>query len=99
MDLETLRSMRTNSFSKISSEMDSISIPKSYADDRFWKLEADKVGNGSATIRFLPGLDPAGLPWVRIFNHGFQGPTGKWYIENSLTTLNEDDPVRILAAA
>lgn len=65
-------------------------------DDRFWKLERDKSGNGAAVIRFLPtaavdGED--GLPWVRIFDHGFKGPTGKWYIENSLTTLNQKDPV------
>jgi hypothetical protein len=67
-------------------------------DDRFWKLERDKSGNGAAVIRFLPtpavdGED--GLPWVRIFDHGFKGPTGKWYIENSLTTLGGKvkDPV------
>ena len=67
-------------------------------DDRFWKLERDKSGNGAAVIRFLP--TPAvdgddGLPWVRIFDHGFKGPTGKWYIENSLTTLGGKvkDPV------
>lgn len=65
-------------------------------DDRFWKLERDKSGNGSAVIRFLPtaavdGED--GLPWVRIFDHGFKGPTGKWYIENSLTTISQKDPV------
>jgi hypothetical protein len=33
------------------------------------------------------------MPFVRIWDHGFQGPTGLWYIENSLTTLNQDDPV------
>jgi hypothetical protein len=65
-------------------------------DDRFWKLERDKSGNGSAVIRFLPtaavdGED--GLPWVRIFDHGFKGSTGKWYIENSLTTIGQKDPV------
>jgi hypothetical protein len=65
-------------------------------DDRFWKLERDKSGNGSAVIRFLPPPPIDGddsLPWVRVFNHGFQGPTGKWYIENSLTTLKQKDPV------
>jgi hypothetical protein len=58
-----------------------------------WKLEADKAGNGTATLRFLPRVEGDELPWVRIFNHSFQGPTGKWYIENSLTTLGEKDPV------
>jgi len=62
-------------------------------DDRFWKPTVDKAGNGQAVLRFLPA--PAGeeLPWVRVFDHGFQGPTGKWYIENSLTTINKNDPV------
>lgn len=98
MDIQTLRKMRSNDFSKIVGEFDKIANPstgeaKSYKDDRFWKLEADKVGNGTAVIRFLPRHIEDELPWVRIFNHSFQGPTGKWYIENSLTTLNEKDPV------
>lgn len=62
-------------------------------DKRFWKLERDKAGNGSATIRFLPGANiEVDLPWVKYFNHAFKGPTGKWYIENSLTTFGEADP-------
>ena len=97
MDINTLRKMRSTNFAKISGEFEKIANPqsetKSYQDDRFWKLEADKAGNGTATIRFLPNPDPNELPWVRIFNHGFQGPTGKWYIENSLTTLGQNDPV------
>ena len=56
-------------------------------------MEGDKAGNGTATLRFLPRVEGDELPWVRIFSHGFQGPTGKWYIENSLTTLGENDPV------
>lgn len=93
MDLETLRSMRKKSFSKISEEMDNIANNnKSYEDDRVWQVQPDKAGNGSAIIRFLPGLDPNALPWVKMYTYGFQGPTGKWYIENSLTTLGEDDP-------
>lgn len=97
MDINTLRKMRSTNFAKISNEFEKIANPqsdsKSYQDDRFWKLEADKAGNGTATIRFLPNPDVNELPWVRIFNHGFQGPTGKWYIENSLTTIGENDPV------
>jgi hypothetical protein len=61
-------------------------------DDRFWQPEVDKAGNGSAIIRFLPAPQGESLPWVRLFSHGFQGPGG-WYIENSLTTLGEQDPV------
>ena len=97
MDIQTLRKMRNQDFGKIAGEFDKIANPqsesKSYVDDRFWRLEGDKAGNGTATIRFLPRADGDELPWVRIFSHGFQGPTGKWYIENSLTTLGENDPV------
>ena len=97
MDINTLRKMRSTNFAKISGEFEKIANPqsdtKSYQDDRFWKLEADKAGNGTATIRFLPTAEGDELPWVKIFSHGFQGPTGKWYIENSLTTIGENDPV------
>ena len=97
MDIQSLRKMRNNDFGAISSAFDKVANPqtetKSYVDDRFWRLEGDKAGNGTATIRFLPRVEGDELPWVRIFSHGFQGPTGKWYIENSLTTLGENDPV------
>jgi len=97
MDIQALRKMRNSDFGKIAQEFDKIANPqtesKSYTDDRFWKLEGDKAGNGTATLRFLPRVEGDELPWVRIFSHGFQGPTGKWYIENSLTTLGENDPV------
>lgn len=100
MDLATLRSMRKNSSNKILAEMDKISNPKeNYVDDRFWKLEGDKVGNGSAIIRFLPGPDPTALPWVRLFTHAFKGPTGRWYFEKSLTTIGQQDPVSDLNTA
>ena len=61
-------------------------------DERFWQPAVDAAGNGSAVIRFLPATKGEDIPWVRLFNHGFQGPGG-WYIENSLTTLGKDDPV------
>ncbi len=96
MDINTLRKMRNNDFSKIAGEFEKIANPsegKSYQDDRVWKLEPDKAGNATAVIRFLPRTEGDELPWVRVFNHSFQGPTGKWYIENSLTTLDEKDPV------
>jgi hypothetical protein len=97
MDLNSLRASRNQDFGKIASAFDKISNPgtdsKSYEDERMWKLEADKAGNATAVIRFLPRVEGDELPWVKIFSHGFQGPTGKWYIENSLTTLNQNDPV------
>ena len=62
-------------------------------DDRIWSPAVDKAGNGYAVIRFLPPAKGEELPWVRVWNHGFQGPSGRWYIENSLTTLNLPDPV------
>ena len=61
-------------------------------DDRFWRPELDKSGNGMAVVRFLPAPEGEDLPWARSWNHGFQGPGG-WYIENSLTTLGQKDPV------
>jgi len=61
-------------------------------DNRFWKPELDKTGNGYAVIRFLPAVSGEDMPWTRVWSHAFQG-TGGWYIENSLTTLNQKDPV------
>ena len=66
---------------------------KSYVDERLWKPELDKSGNGYAVLRFLPQVQGEDLPWAKVWNHAFQGPTGQWYIENSLTTLNQKDPV------
>ena len=65
---------------------------KSYSDERYWKPELDKSGNGYAVIRFLPTPEGEEMPWVSYWDHGFQGPGG-WYIEKSLTTLNKQDPV------
>jgi hypothetical protein len=66
---------------------------KSYADDRLWKPTVDKAGNGYAVLRFLPAGEGSDLPWVRYWDHGFKGPTGQWYIENSLTSIGQPDPV------
>lgn len=92
--LSDLRKSR-GGFDKLMKEVEKIASPQgeSRADDRFWQPEVDKAGNGYAVIRFLAPPKGEELPWVRIWNHGFQGPTGKWYIENSLTTLNKTDPV------
>jgi len=64
----------------------------SSSDERLWKLEVDKGGNGYAVIRFLPAPEGEDLPFVKLYSHAFQGPGG-WYIENSLTTLGQKDPV------
>ena len=64
----------------------------SSTDDRLWKPELDKSGNGYAVIRFLPAPDGEELPWAKMYSHAFQGPGG-WYIENSLTTTGGKDPV------
>jgi len=64
----------------------------SSGDERLWKLEVDKSGNGYAVIRFLPAPNGEDLPFVKLYSHAFQGPGG-WYIENSLTTLGQKDPV------
>tara|TARA_A100001388_G_scaffold172725_1_gene129092 strand:- start:303 stop:1211 length:909 start_codon:yes stop_codon:yes gene_type:complete len=66
---------------------------KSYTDERFWKPTVDKAGNGYAVIRFLPAPKSEELPWIRYWDHGFKGPTGLWYIENSLTSIGQTDPV------
>ena len=65
---------------------------KQGADERLWKPSLDKSGNGYAVIRFLPAPDGEDIPWAKLYSHAFQGPGG-WYIENSLTTLGQKDPV------
>jgi gp32 DNA binding protein like len=77
---------------KLVKEVEKISAGESVIDERFWKPEVDKVGNGFAVIRFLPAPEGEELPWSKVWSHAFQGPGG-WYIENSLTTLNQKDPV------
>lgn len=89
-----LKRSRETSMERLTKELDKFANQgkKSSEDDRFWKPEVDKSGNGYAVIRFLPAPQGEDVPWVRIWSHGFQGPGG-WYIENSLTTLNQPDPV------
>jgi hypothetical protein len=63
-----------------------------YKDDRFWRPEIDKTGNGFAIIRFLPEVENEDCPWAKVYSHAFRGPGG-WYIENCLTTISQKDPV------
>ena len=66
---------------------------KSYKDERQWKPTVDKAGNGYAVLRFLPAPETCETPWVRYWDHGFKGPTGQWFIEKSLTSIGQQDPV------
>ena len=94
MTLENIRS--NNSLDKLLNAVKSESAPqekKSYVDERLWKPELDKSGNGYAVLRFLPAVHGEDLPWAKVYSHAFQGPTGLWYIENSLTTISQNDPV------
>ena len=93
MGFKDMKSASGSNYQSLASEMDKMAKKsESYKDDRMWKADTDKTGNGYAEIRFLPAPDGEDLPWARIWNHGFRGPGG-WYIENSLTTIGLKDPV------
>jgi hypothetical protein len=77
---------------KLIKQVEKLNSGESGGDDRFWKPEVDKGGNGYAVIRFLPAPEGCELPWAQVWSHAFQGPGG-WYIENSLTTIGGKDPV------
>jgi len=77
---------------KLVKEVEKMNNAGSSGDERLWKLECDKGGNGYAVIRFLPAPEGEDLPFVKLYSHAFQGPGG-WYIENSLTTLSQKDPM------
>ena len=98
MSFQKLKKARKTDLSKLTQEIEKLNTStnkngnNSGGDERLWKLTVDKAGNGHAILRFLPAPDGEDIPWVRIWDHGFQGPGG-WYIENSLTTLGKKDPV------
>jgi len=94
MSFADMKKKRGDKLQSLLKETAKINQPAGYQndDDRFWRPELDKSGNGMALVRFLPAPDGEDLPWARSWNHGFQGPGG-WYIENSLTTLGQKDPV------
>jgi len=91
MSFKDLKNSSKNGIADLMKKLED-SSKKDYKDDRFWRPEQDKSGNGFAIIRFLPPVDGEDVPWVKVYNHAFQGPGG-WYIENSLTTLGQKDPV------
>jgi len=77
---------------KLVKEVEKMNTNSGSSDERIWKLDVDKSGNGFAVIRFLPAPNGEDLPFVKLYSHAFQG-SGGWYIENSLTTLGQKDPV------
>jgi len=87
-----MKKMSNNSVSSLSKELEKINETKSYKDERMWAAERGKDGNGFAILRFLPASEGEDVPWVRLFNHGFQGKGG-WFIENCPTTLGLKCPV------
>ena len=94
MSLDNIR--KNNSLDKLLGAVTKENQPqekKSYTDERLLKPELDKSGNGYAVLRFLPAVHGEELPWAKVYSHAFQGPTGQWYIENSLTTVGQKDPV------
>ena len=77
--------------SKLISEVEKMNTSGG-SDERIWKPEVDKAGNGFAVIRFLPAPEGEELPWAKVYSHAFQG-TGGWFIDNCLTTVNQSCPV------
>jgi len=96
MSFANLKKSSKTSLEKITQQVNKLATPEGGGrenDNRFWQPEVDKSGNGFAVIRFLPAPDGEDVPFVRIFDHGFKGPGGQWYIEKSLTTIGRQDPV------
>jgi hypothetical protein len=92
MSFATMKKNRQSNLDRLTSELSKINTGPARDDDGFWKPDVDKSGNGSAIIRFLPAPNGEDVPFVRMWDHGFQGPGG-WFIEKSLTTLGEKCPV------
>jgi hypothetical protein len=94
MSFDALKQNRASAISKLVQAAEKVGgNAKSYGDDRYWAPQVDKSGNGFAVIRFLPTKEGDDLPWARFWDHGFKGPTGRWYIESSLTSIGQPDPV------
>lgn len=100
MDFSKLKSMSgKKSLENLTAEVNKLSNQdsgKKASDSRFWAPTVDKAGNGYSVIRFLPPTGDEDVPFVRTYDHAFQGPTGLWYIENSLTTIGQTDPLSVL---
>lgn len=98
MDFSALKKKsNTSNLEKLVKASEAATSTNSRSDDsnEYWKCELDKSGNGYAVIRFLENAPQDGedtIPWVKYYDHGFQGPGG-WYIEKSLTSIGSEDPV------
>lgn len=94
MNIKELKRQKESNFEKLTKAVTSLNkgAEANSKDTSFWQPTVDKMGNGYAVIRFLPAPKGEDLPFVRIWDHGFQGPGG-WYIEKSLTTIGKEDPV------
>lgn len=98
--LQELKKNRSSVFEKLTQKMNDLNSSNSNKDDGlYWTPTVDKAGNGYAVVRFLPAPQGEDSPFVRVFDHGFKGPKGKWYIEKSLTTLGQEDPCSVYNSA
>lgn len=96
MSFSNLKKTRASAIDKLiqaAAASDTSNKNQSNNNENFWKPEVDKSGNGYAVIRFLPAPEGEDLPWAKYWDHGFQGPNGLWYIEKSLTSVGQQDPV------
>ena len=91
MSFSSLKKNKASVFSQLQKQLEQ-STKVGTVDERFWRPTTDKAGNGFAIIRFLPAVEGEDMPFVKMYSHAFQGPGG-WYIENSLTTLGQNDPL------
>lgn len=67
---------------------------KSFKDDRMWSFTADKTGNASAILRFLPQKDPSKQPLIKLFQHSVQNKqTGRWLIDECPWTIKVSCPI------
>lgn len=87
-----LKKQREATKAKLSGELTKMNSSGVKDDDRFWYPDTDKAGNGYAVVRFLPAPEGEDIAFVRLWEHRFQGPGG-WYIENSLTTIGQQDAI------
>ena len=92
MSFSDFKKRSQSSIGDLTKKIEQLNKKDSYKDDRFWRPELDKSSNGYAVIRFLPATEGEDLPWAKYYSHGFKGKGG-WYIEKSLTTIGQKDPV------
>lgn len=92
MSFNELKKKSKNNMTDLIKKMEDQTKKTDYKDDRYWRPEIDKSGNGFAIIRFLPEVENEDCPWAKVYSHTFRGPGG-WYIENCLTTISQKDPV------